>query len=135
MAALNVRSLPSSMKTATSSRSWLHAPGISAKDQHQGSALEDRRDRTARLQAQITMAKRHIPQVSYTWNHMGFISLAPELKELVSRLSKEYGLLVPQELGIQDGHSRDITPPADSRSRQGREAGGQTRDADAGIVA
>ncbi|HEY3738619.1 MAG TPA: ChbG/HpnK family deacetylase [Bryobacteraceae bacterium] len=53
------------------------------------------------LRAQITTAKRHIPQVSYTWNHMGFISLAPEVKDLVSRLSKEYGLLVPQELGIQ----------------------------------
>jgi predicted glycoside hydrolase/deacetylase ChbG (UPF0249 family) len=53
------------------------------------------------LRAQIVMAKRHIPQVSYTWNHMGFTSLSPEVKEMVSRLSKEYGLLVPQELGIQ----------------------------------
>src|SRR5882724_1314695 len=47
------------------------------------------------LRAQITMAKRRIPQVSYTWNHMGFTSLSPEVHELVLRLSKEYGLVVP----------------------------------------
>jgi predicted glycoside hydrolase/deacetylase ChbG (UPF0249 family) len=53
------------------------------------------------LRAQITLVKRHIPQVSYTWNHMGFTSLAPEVLDMVNRISKEYGLLVPQQLGIQ----------------------------------
>ena len=53
------------------------------------------------LRAQITMAKRHMPQVSYTWNHMGFTSLAPEVDELVLRLSKEYGLVVPTKLGLK----------------------------------
>ena len=53
------------------------------------------------LRAQITMAKRHIPRVSYTWNHMGFTSLGPDVASLVSRLSKEYGLVVPSELGVQ----------------------------------
>lgn len=53
------------------------------------------------LRAQIVMAKRHIPQVSYTWNHMGFTSLAPEVNELVLKLSKEYGLVVPTTLGLQ----------------------------------
>ena len=53
------------------------------------------------LRAQITIAKRHIPAVSYTWNHMGFTSLGPEVASLVSRLSKEYGLVVPAELGVQ----------------------------------
>ena len=53
------------------------------------------------LRAQITTAKRHIPQVSYTWNHMGFTSVAPEVADLVLRLSKEYGLVVPTALGIQ----------------------------------
>jgi len=53
------------------------------------------------LRAQITLAKRHIPQVSYTWNHMGFTSLSPEVHELVLRLSKEYGLIVPTTLGMQ----------------------------------
>jgi predicted glycoside hydrolase/deacetylase ChbG (UPF0249 family) len=53
------------------------------------------------LRAQISMAKRHLPQVTYTWNHMGFTSIAPEVHDLVARLSKEYGLLVPADLGIQ----------------------------------
>ena len=53
------------------------------------------------LRAQLTLAKRHIPQASYTWNHMGFTSLAPDVASLVSRLSKEYGLVVPAELGVQ----------------------------------
>ena len=53
------------------------------------------------LRAQITIAKRHIPAVSYTWNHMGFTSLGPEVASLVSRLSKEYGLVVPSEIGVQ----------------------------------
>jgi hypothetical protein len=47
------------------------------------------------------MAKRHIPSVTYTWNHMGFHSLAPDVADLVARLSKEHGLLVPSDLGIQ----------------------------------
>jgi chitin disaccharide deacetylase len=53
------------------------------------------------LRAQLTLAKRYLPQASYTWNHMGFQSLSPEVDALVLRLSKEYGLAVPQMLGIQ----------------------------------
>jgi predicted glycoside hydrolase/deacetylase ChbG (UPF0249 family) len=53
------------------------------------------------LRAQLTMAKRHIPHVTYTWNHMGFTSMSPEVAELVVRLSREHGLLVPSELGLQ----------------------------------
>jgi hypothetical protein len=53
------------------------------------------------LRAQLAMAERHIPQATYTWNHMGFTSLSPEVASLVERLSKEHGLLVPQQLGIQ----------------------------------
>ncbi len=53
------------------------------------------------LRAQIETAKRHIPHVTYTWNHMGFTSLAPDVAALVARLSKEYGLIVPEDLGIQ----------------------------------
>lgn len=53
------------------------------------------------LRAQIETAKRHLPQVSYTWNHMGFTSLAPEVEVLVSRLSQEYGLVVPAEIGVE----------------------------------
>ena len=53
------------------------------------------------LRAQLDMAKRHIPQATYTWNHMGFTSLAPEVLSVVARLSKEYGLVVPSDLGVQ----------------------------------
>jgi hypothetical protein len=53
------------------------------------------------LRAQLDMARRHIPNATYTWNHMGFTSLSPEVEALVGRLSKEYGLLVPSDLGIQ----------------------------------
>ncbi len=53
------------------------------------------------LRAQLTLAKRHLPQATYTWNHMGFTSLGPDVAALVSRLSKEYGLIVPADLGIQ----------------------------------
>jgi predicted glycoside hydrolase/deacetylase ChbG (UPF0249 family) len=53
------------------------------------------------LRAQLTLAKRHIPQVTYTWNHMGFTMLAPEVAAVVAKLSKEFGLVVPQDLGIQ----------------------------------
>jgi predicted glycoside hydrolase/deacetylase ChbG (UPF0249 family) len=53
------------------------------------------------LRAQLTLAKRHIPQVTYTWNHMGFTSVSPDVAALVARLSKEFGLIVPSDLGIQ----------------------------------
>ena len=53
------------------------------------------------LRAQLTVAKRQIPQITYTWNHMGFTSVAPEVATLVNRLTKEFGLIVPSDLGIQ----------------------------------
>lgn len=53
------------------------------------------------LRAQLTMAKRHLPQATYTWNHMGFTSVSPDVAALVLRLSKEFGLLVPTEIGVQ----------------------------------
>lgn len=53
------------------------------------------------LRAQLEMAKRHLPQATYTWNHMGFTGLDPDVAALVARLTKEYGLVVPSDLGIQ----------------------------------
>jgi predicted glycoside hydrolase/deacetylase ChbG (UPF0249 family) len=53
------------------------------------------------LRAQLDMAKRHLPQATYTWYHMGFTSVAPEVKTLADRLTREYGLLIPQDAGIQ----------------------------------
>jgi chitin disaccharide deacetylase len=53
------------------------------------------------LRAQLTAARRHLPQATYTWNHMGFTSIAPEVASLVARLSQEFGLVVPSTLGLQ----------------------------------
>ena len=53
------------------------------------------------LRAQLAAARRHLPQITYTWNHMGFTSVSPEMARLVARLSSEYGLVVPSDLGIQ----------------------------------
>ena len=62
------------------------------------------------LRAQIEFAKREIPQLTYTWNHMGFDSLSPEIRELTVKLTKEYGLVTPFDLGLQYiGHVYDGT--------------------------
>ncbi|MBA2356350.1 MAG: ChbG/HpnK family deacetylase [Acidobacteria bacterium] len=53
------------------------------------------------LRAQLALAKRHIPQVTYTWNHMGFTSVSNEVHDLVVRLTNEHGLVVPAQLGVQ----------------------------------
>ncbi len=53
------------------------------------------------LRAQLNLARRHLPQATYTWYHMGFTILAPEVGELAARLTKEYGLLEPMSLGIK----------------------------------
>lgn len=53
------------------------------------------------LRAQLATARRHLPQATYTWNHMGFTSLSPEVASLVARLSRENGLVVPSDLGIK----------------------------------
>jgi predicted glycoside hydrolase/deacetylase ChbG (UPF0249 family) len=53
------------------------------------------------LRAQLTAAKRHLPQATYTWNHMGFSMISPDVGALVARLSKEFGLVVPSDLAIQ----------------------------------
>jgi predicted glycoside hydrolase/deacetylase ChbG (UPF0249 family) len=72
------------------------APGASIKESRWTIAEVERE-----LRAQLDMAKRHLPQATYTWNHMGFTSMSPDVAKLVLRLSKEYGLLVPSEIGVQ----------------------------------
>jgi predicted glycoside hydrolase/deacetylase ChbG (UPF0249 family) len=64
------------------------------------------------LRAQIEYAKRTIPQLTYTWNHMGFDSLSPEIHDLVSRLTKEYRLVTPMDLGVK--FVEDVYESADS---------------------
>jgi predicted glycoside hydrolase/deacetylase ChbG (UPF0249 family) len=44
------------------------------------------------LRAQIELAQREIPQVSHLSSHMGTPTCTPELRALVAKLAKEYGL-------------------------------------------
>jgi hypothetical protein len=54
------------------------------------------------LRAQIVMARRLLPRVSYTWEHMGLGSLRPAIRAIVTALTKEYGLVTPgPEIGVQ----------------------------------
>jgi chitin disaccharide deacetylase len=53
------------------------------------------------LRAQLDLAKRHLPQATYTWYHMGFTMLAPDVRELAATLTREYGLVQPMDLGIK----------------------------------
>jgi predicted glycoside hydrolase/deacetylase ChbG (UPF0249 family) len=52
------------------------------------------------LRAQLDAAKKHLPQATYTWYHMGFTSLAPEVRDLAATLTREYGLVQPMDLGV-----------------------------------
>ena len=57
------------------------------------------------MRAQIETARRLIPQLPYSWEHMGFGSLSPEIRDLVARLTKEYGLVIPgPEIGVEFMH-------------------------------
>ena len=47
------------------------------------------------LRAQIVLAKQLIPHLTYTWEHMGFGGVAPEVRSIVQRLTREYGLVTP----------------------------------------
>jgi hypothetical protein len=44
------------------------------------------------LRAQIDLARRHLPRVSYLWPHMAFTSHSPEMLALVRKLAKEYDI-------------------------------------------
>ena len=44
------------------------------------------------LRAQIELALKHVPHISHMGGHMGFAGLDPKIGELMTRLSKEYGL-------------------------------------------
>lgn len=58
------------------------------------------------LRAQIELAKQLIPQVSHLSSHMGTPTCKPELKALVEKLAKEYGLpLESSKLKYAEGFS------------------------------
>lgn len=53
------------------------------------------------LRAQLELGLRHLPQATYTWCHMLFPTIDPSVALLVARLTAEYGLLEPVDVGIQ----------------------------------
>lgn len=72
------------------------APGSSIRE-----AGPDLGEVEREIRAQLDQARRLIPRITYTWEHMGFGSVSPEVRSIVNRLSAEYGLLVPAEIGVQ----------------------------------
>jgi predicted glycoside hydrolase/deacetylase ChbG (UPF0249 family) len=46
----------------------------------------------AEFRAQIEIARRHLPRVSFLSAHMGCVSATPDIQALTVRLSREYGL-------------------------------------------
>jgi len=64
------------------------------------------------LRAQIELARKHVPRISHLSCHMGTASATPELRELVNRLSREYGLpLGAPGAGRAPGFPRNAKPP------------------------
>jgi predicted glycoside hydrolase/deacetylase ChbG (UPF0249 family) len=69
------------------------------------------------LRAQIELAKKLIPHVSYASEHMGFDGVAPGVRDLAMRLMREYGLFVPGDVPLQIlGGVWKNTDPADVRA-------------------
>lgn len=71
-------------------------PGTSIKE-----ANPDLGEVEREIRAQLDQAKRLIPRITYTWEHMGFGSVSPEVRAIVTRLSAEYGLIVPMDTGLK----------------------------------
>jgi len=71
-------------------------PGRALVEQHW--TLEDVEKE---FRAQIELARRKIPRVSHVSGHMGCTDLGPQVKALVKRLAKEYGLDIdPTEYAV-----------------------------------
>ncbi len=63
------------------------APGLSLRE-----LKVDLAEVETELRAQIDLAKRRVPRVSYLWPHMGFTGHSPEMLALVRKLAKEYDI-------------------------------------------
>ena len=98
------------------------APGTSVKE-----APLDLGQVERELRAQITLARRLIPHLSYTWEHMGFGAVAPEVRAIVQRLTKEFGLVTP---GPDHGVSflRGVWVRADTGRERARKLAAALRD-------
>lgn len=66
------------------------------------------------FRAQIELAKRHVPRLSHVSGHMGCTALNGEVRALVRRLTREYGLdIEPSDLGV-----RSVGYGAPARTRE-----------------
>jgi predicted glycoside hydrolase/deacetylase ChbG (UPF0249 family) len=110
-------------------RPLTHAPGLVDSDGYffplvwpdktrpAGASLKDNApsdtEVETELRAQIEMARRHLPRVSYVSDHMGFTALRPSWRAIVQRLAAEAGLRTMDEermvhyvnLGWRSGHA------------------------------
>ena len=63
------------------------------------------------LRAQLDAAKRHLPQATYTWYHMGFTSLDPTVAATCREADE--GI----RPGAADGHGHQVRSAASTRAR------------------
>jgi chitin disaccharide deacetylase len=80
-------------------------PMIFPNRNYPGRALVEQRwtlgDVEKEFRAQIELARRKIPRLSHVSGHMGCTDLGPQVKALVKRLAKEYGLDIdPAEYAV-----------------------------------
>ena len=88
-----------------------------------GSSMKDARldhgEVERELRAEITLARTLIPHLTYTWEHMGFGMVAPEVRAIVQRLTREYGLVTPgPDTGVQ--YLRGVWERADTSAVRAR---------------
>jgi len=81
-------------------------PAVHPREGHPAGASLEESDWTLEqieqeLRAQLELGLRHLPQATYTWCHMLFPTLDPSVASLVGRLTAEYGLIEPMDVGIQ----------------------------------
>ena len=53
------------------------------------------------LRAQLDAARKHLPQATYTWYHMGFTMVDPAVRDLAAKLTREYGLVQATDVGFK----------------------------------
>ena len=75
-------------------------PGLSIRESKWDIAEIEREAR-----AQIEMAIKNIPQVSHISGHMGALSFAPEVEQLMQRLAEEYNLPLVDHRGAREKYA------------------------------
>ncbi len=79
-------------------------PGLSISESKWNIAEIEREAR-----AQIEMALRNIPQISHISGHMGSLSFAPEVEQLMQRLADEYNLPLVDHRGAKEKYALNNT--------------------------